>query len=253
MKQLPAHSPVRLILTASALATLCSAQPGRRLDTPANRSLVTVIHVKPEMLTEWLDLQKNIVVPALKKSGVKTRTVYASGIFGEAFEYTIVQPMNGFAGFDSADTQAEALGLVPDARLAEKLRKCIVSASSFLSTALPDISNPGEIKDPPIVGFLRLRVSPGKMEEYVNLYKTEVLPALKKADSKVFVASRRLGTDGYDLTFEQPLTKFADLDSPPPLIRAIGPEGAAKLTAKLNPLAEVVENTILVRQASLSF
>src|SRR5262249_36991142 len=35
----------------------------------------TIVHVKPEMLTEWLDLQKNAVVPALKKAGVKTRTV----------------------------------------------------------------------------------------------------------------------------------------------------------------------------------
>jgi hypothetical protein len=212
-----------------------------------------VIRVKPEMLTDWLELQKNLVVPALKKAGVKARTVYASGIFGEAFDYTIVQPMRGFAEFDSAEAQAEALGLLSDARLAEKLRRCISGASSFLNTVLPDVSNPGVISDPPIVGFLRLRVAPGKMEEYLNLYKSEVLPLLKKADSWVLVASRRLGTDGYDLTFETPMTKFADLDAPPALIRAIGPEGVAKLTAKLNPLATVIENTILIRQPDLSF
>src|SRR5689334_1697378 len=90
------------------VATLCTAQPGRRLETPSNRSLVTVVRVKPDMLTEWIDLQKYAVVPALKKSGVKTRRVYASGVFGEAFEYTIIQPMNSFREFDSPDVQAEA-------------------------------------------------------------------------------------------------------------------------------------------------
>ena len=71
----------RIGMSASVLASLCSGQPGRRLESPANRSLVTIIHVKPEMLTELLDLQKNGVAPALKKAGVKARTVYASGIF----------------------------------------------------------------------------------------------------------------------------------------------------------------------------
>jgi hypothetical protein len=215
--------------------------------------VVTIIRIKPETLNEWLDLQKNGVVPALKKDGVTTRTVYASGLFGNAFEYTIVQPMTKFADFDSAGAQAEALGLAADARLADKLRRCIVSAHSFLSTALPDLSNPGEIRNPPIVQFLRLRVAPGKMQEYETMFKAEALPALKKANAGVLVASRRLGTDGFDLTFETPMTKFADLDATPPLLRALGPEQAAKLTAGLGAFATVVENTILVRQADLSF
>jgi hypothetical protein len=165
----------------------------------------------------------------------------------------LIQPLNGFAEFDSADNQALALGLAPDAKAAERLRRCVAAASSFLSTALPDISNPGEVKNPPVVGFLRLRIAPGKMEEYVNLYKTEVLPLLKKADSRVFVASRRLGTDGYDLTFETPMAKFVDLDEPPALVRAVGPQTVAQAMAKLNPLATVAENTILIGQADLSF
>ncbi len=244
---------VASVTLATALAAPCLAQPGRRLETPAKRSLVTVVTIKPDMLDEWLDLQKNAVVPALKKAGVKTRTVYTGGIFSNAFEYTIIQPMSTFADFDSPAARAEALGGAPDPGLAEKLRKCVIGTSSFLSTALPDLSNPGEDKNPPIVGFLRLRIASGKMEEYTNLFRAEVLPALKQANSHVVVASRRLGTAGYDLTFETPLAKFADLDSPPPLVRALGPEGVARLTARLNELATVAENTILIRQADLSF
>ncbi|MBV9742782.1 MAG: hypothetical protein JO099_03390 [Acidobacteriia bacterium] len=246
-----AARPVTVIAAIPGL--LCLAQPGRRLESPADRSLVTIVHVRPEMSGEWMELQKSAVVPTLKKAGMKTRTVYSSGIFGEAFTYMLILPMTGFTEFDSAEKQAQALGLVADPKLAERLRRCVVSTSSFLSTALPDISNAGETRSAPIIGFLRLRIAPGKMEEYVSLYKTEVLPLLIKADSKVFVASRRLGTDGYDLTFETPMMRFSDLDAPPPLVRAFGPETIAKTLAKLNPLATVMENGILIRQAELSF
>ena len=247
-------SAVVLAGLAAGLSTVCAAQPGRRLESPPSRSLVTIIRVKPEMINEWLDLQKNSVVPELKKAAVKTRTVYSSGIFGSAFEYFIIQPMMKFAEFDAPEAQAAALGSVADARMAERLRKCVVSTSSFLRTALPALSdNFTETKNPSMVGFLRLRVAPGKMEEYETLFKSEVLPALKKVNSGIMAASRRLGTDGYDLTFETPMTKFADLDAPPPLVLAAGPEGAARLAAKFNGIATVVENTVLIRQADLSF
>jgi hypothetical protein len=252
----PIQRPRAALLLAAMAAVpglVCFAQPGRRLELPGERSIVTIVQVRPERNGEWLELQRRFVVPALKKGGAKTRTVYTSGIFGEAFRYMLILPMSGFTDFDSNEKQAEVLGLVADPKLAEKLRRCIVSTSSFLSTALPEISNPPDTKDPALVGFLRLRITPGKMDEYVTLYRTEVLPLMKKADSKVLAASRRLGTDGYDLTFETPLTKFSDLDAPPALVRAFGAETVAKTLAKLNGLATVMENTILLRQADISF
>lgn len=242
-----------ILLLAVSSVTPVFAQPGRRLESPTNRSLVVVVEVKPEMVGEWLDLQKKAVVPALKKAGVPSRTVYSSRAFGTAFEYRIIQPLTRFADLDSPESQAVALGAAGDEKLAVLLRKCLSGASSFLVTSLPDLSNPSENKTPAVVQFLRLRIVPGRMEEYQDLYKSEVVPALKKADAYVNVASRRLGTDGLDLTFETPLNKFADLDAPPALIRSLGPEGAAKLTAKLNSLATVVENTIWVRENDLSF
>jgi hypothetical protein len=71
---------------------------------------VTITHVKPDMLTEWIDLQKNEVVPALKKAGVKTRTVYVSGLFGPAGEYATIQPFEKYAEFDGDNPLIKALG-----------------------------------------------------------------------------------------------------------------------------------------------
>ena len=60
-----------VVLLAATLSTPSLAQP--------SMSRVTITHVRPDMLTEWVDLQKNEVDPALKKAGEKTRTVYVSG------------------------------------------------------------------------------------------------------------------------------------------------------------------------------
>src|SRR6516225_51436 len=68
-------------------------------------SRVTVTEVKPDMLDEWLDLQKNELIPALKKGGVKTRTVYSSGLFGTAGEYVSIVPVEKFASFDEPNPQ----------------------------------------------------------------------------------------------------------------------------------------------------
>lgn len=241
------------LLLALCSRTPASAQPGRRLESPPNRSLVAIVQVRPEMLGEWLDLQKKAALPALKKAGVTWRAVYSSRVFGTAFEYRIVQPLSRFADFDSAESQAAGFGAAGDDKLVAQFRKCLAGASSFLTTALPELSNPSDNKAPFVVQYLRLRIEPGRMDEYQNLYKSEVVPALKKAGAYVNVSSPRLGTDGLDLTFETPLSKFADLDSPPGLLRSLGPEGAARLTAKLNGLATVLENTIWVRENDLSY
>src|SRR5258707_308005 len=82
-----------LALAASS-SSLCLAQ------TSPNRSRVTITHLKPDMVNEWVDLQKNEVVPALKKAGVKTRTAFATSIFGTSGEYLITQPFDSTADFD---------------------------------------------------------------------------------------------------------------------------------------------------------
>jgi len=51
----------------------------------ANRQQVTLVRLKPDMVTEWLALQKNEVMPAQKKGGVTTRTTLQT-VLGNAFE-----------------------------------------------------------------------------------------------------------------------------------------------------------------------
>lgn len=62
---------LQLVLCAGALAIAASLPAPVQAQTPPATSRATITHVKPDMLNEWLDLQRNEVVPALKKGGAK--------------------------------------------------------------------------------------------------------------------------------------------------------------------------------------
>jgi hypothetical protein len=234
------------IVLAAALSNPCLAQ--------SSMSRVTITHVRPDMLTEWVDLQKNEVVPALKKAGIKSRIVYSSGLFGNSYEYVVLTPIENFAQFDGESPITKALGAVPAARLGEKLRKCTVSSQSFLSTRLDDLSNPPDPSQPPkILVSTRVRIAPGKMPEFQSLIKTDVLPVYKKAKAGYTVSQRGLGANSNDVVLSTIYNKYADLDGGPVLVKALGPEGAAKLLAKFTGVATLVEQIVRSRVEDLSF
>ena len=183
------HFCVGRLLLACGISTLCLAQS----QTP-QRSRVQMVRIKPDMLNEFIDLEKNEVVPALKKGGTKSRTVYQTAIFGNGFEFAIVTPFERFAEFDGDEAQFKALGATASARLGEKLRKCILDADSFLITRADDLSNLMVAATPPqMIVTARYRVAPGRMQEFETLIKADVLPGFRKAKMVLTVNHRGMG------------------------------------------------------------
>ena len=240
---------VGAVVVALTLPALSLAQS---MPAPATMSRVTITQVRPDMLNEWLELQKNEVVPGLKKAGVRTRTVYSSGLFGTAGEYVIITPMEKYAEFDGTNPLIRALGAPASARLAEKLRKCTVSSHSYAITRLADLSN-ATAEPPQGLVSTRLRITPGKFAEFENLVKAELLPAWKKTGVTLTVSRRGFGANPNDVTVSSGFTKYADLDLGNPLARQLGPEGAARVLAKFAAVSTLIEQVIRSRVADLSF
>jgi hypothetical protein len=206
------------------------------------------------MLTEWMDLQKNEVIPALKKAGIKTQTVYASALFGNAYEFVTIVPFEKYADFDNPSPLVRVLDQAGAARLNDKLRKCIVSANSFSSTRFPELSNTVEGSDPPAVAvFVRYRIAPGKMADYESLVKSELLPIYKKAKVNFTVAQRGVGANTGDVVTTIGFAKYADLDGGTVLVKQLGQEGAAKVNAKFNGIRTMIEVVVRRRVPDLSF
>jgi hypothetical protein len=230
-------------LALSALPNLCVAQ---------TRARVTITHLKPDMATDWVDLQKNEVVPALKKAGVKTRTVYQTAFFGNSFEYVQVQPFDSTAEFDGQNPLVKALDATAAARLTTKLNKCIEAQNSYQITRFNELDN---ALDPPapIIVTVRYRIAAGKMQEYRDLMKSEILPVYKKSKNMLQVAQRGPGGNPTDVTVVTGYQKFADMNGGPFLAQQLGQAGADKVNAKFAAIRTTIEVVTRRRVPDLSF
>ena len=219
---------------------------------PAARSQVVLVHVKSDMLNEWMDLQKNELVPVQKKAGLATRTTYQT-VFGNTNEFLIVTPLGKFAEFDGPGYLEHALGAAGAARLAAKLQKCTESRQVFISNALPELSSAPAGQLPALGVFTRVRVATGRLEDYEALVKSEILPIYKKAEVGMTVSRRGLGANANDVVQISWLNKMADIDLGSPITRALGPAGGAKLLAKTAGMATLVEQVVRRRVPDLSY
>jgi hypothetical protein len=234
---------------ALCFAGVVLAQSGPPL---AAHSQVVMVHIKSDMLNEWMDLQKNELIPAQKKAGLATRTTYQT-VFGNTNEFLTVTPLNKYAEFDGQSQLEHALGAVGAARLAAKLQKCLESRQVFISNSLPELSSAPAGQLPALGVFTRVRVATGRLEDYEALVKSEILPIYKKADVGLTVSRRGLGANANDVIQISWLSKMADIDLGSPITRALGPAGAAKLLAKTAGMATLVEQVVRRRVADLSY
>ena len=239
----------RAAAVALCFAGVILAQSG---PPPAARSQVVLVHIKSDMLNEWMDLQKNELVPVQKKAGVATRTTYQT-VFGNTNEFLIVTPLGKYAEFDGPSQLEHVLGAGGAARLAAKLQKCLESRQVFISNSMPELSSGPAGQLPALGVFTRVRVATGKLEDYEAFVKSEILPIYKKADVGLTVTRRGLGADSSDIVQVSWLTKMADIDGGSPITRALGPAGAAKLLAKTAGMATLVEQVVRRRVPDLSY
>ncbi len=234
-----------ILALATGLPTLCPAQ------TAPTTYRVVVDHVKPDVINEWLDLEKNEFVPALKKGGVHTQSVYAA-VFGNTGEYVVIRPFEKYAEFDGPSPLVKALTQAGSDRLVTKARKYLVSQNVYTQTRLVDISN--VLTTPPeVIVSARYRIAPGKMNDFIALVKSDVLPVYKKAKVQLVVNRRGPGANAADVTMSTGYQKYAQMDGGPFLTQQLGADGAAKVNAKFAPFRTLVEVVVRHRVDDLSW
>jgi hypothetical protein len=238
-------SSAGILVLATGLSTHCLAQ------TTSTTYRVVVDHVKPDMINEWLDLEKGEFVPALKKGGVRTQSVYAA-VFGNTGEYVVIRPFDKYAEFDGPSPLVKALTQAGSDRLVTKARKYLVSQNVYTQTRLVDISN---VITPPaeVIVSARYRIAAGKMPDFIALMKSDVLPLYKKAKVQLIVNQRGPGSNVADVTVSTGYQKYAQMDGGPFLTQQLGADGAAKLNAKFASFRTVVEVVVRHRVDDLSW
>ena len=216
---------------------------------------VSVVRVKPDMTNEWIELNKNTIIPALKKAGVKERGCFTTAQFGESFEYVFITPIETLAQFDGESPLRRALGEAGYQAYLEKARRMVTSVHTFADQGRMDLSYEGKMTGPPNLAVVAaVTVAPGRTEEFENLIRTMVLPAVKKAEAKGYFVSQTLfGGDISAYTTVTFYDSFADMAKGSPLIKGMGTAGYASFLRKTAGLVVKAERSVYRFNAELSF
>src|SRR5919199_511399 len=127
--------------TGAAKAQTAAQQPAAKPQPAPKREMfqITVLKVKPDMLDQWLEFQKNETIPMLKKAGVKSRDAWQTATFGEGFMYAFVTPIENFSQYDGDTPPVRALGADGPRAYGEKNRRFIESARTYAEQSRPDL------------------------------------------------------------------------------------------------------------------
>jgi hypothetical protein len=242
----------RMIAQQSSASKSAPAAPAKQSAAAAPVDLskmplinVTVVQIKPELVTEWQDFQKTEAIPALQKGGVKQRTVVATAI-GPAFEYVFLTPVANFAARDGDNPIVKALGQEGARAYAQKNRRFIASQRTFAVRARTDLSyQPDPNASLPVAVVSDYTIAPGRGADFESYIKNDMTPAHKQLKTGGFMVYQGLfGGAANTFVVATMLPNFAELDKGPAVTRAYGAARAAAMQQKLGGFVTHVERTV---------
>jgi hypothetical protein len=216
---------------------------------------VTSVRLKPEMVEEWQAIQKNEIVPAYKKAEIPGLSVWATSMFGNSFEYTLVAPIKEFEQFDGEGPLVKAMKPEDRVRVLDRLNKCTVSMHSeaFLSAA--DISIvKKDAGAPNIIMVNRIQLQPKNINAYLSYLKEEMKPVMAKADVDRWLVYRDIfGAEHTQIVTVRSMKNWAEIDAGPIAKRLLSAPDYAKVTEKGNALTESTSITMARYVKDLSY
>lgn len=248
----PTSAPVIALLSVGLAGAFVGAQEpaGVQAAAPTPTWLrVDTVRVKPELWSEYRDIERDEVIPALRKAGVPYRTAWTTAEFGTAYQLILVRPVSDFSAYDTGDSFSRSLAPREAERLRERLRRCVLSRQTAAVLQRSDLSVLEASR--PFAVVSTISVAFGRDGEY-EAFLRETLPALRKAGIVFGVYQRIYGPTAWLLV--QNLDGLNQLGQPTRgLFRAYGQEGADRLITRLSGVVTSVDREVLRFDPELSF
>jgi antibiotic biosynthesis monooxygenase (ABM) superfamily enzyme len=209
--------------------------------------------VKADRIAEYEDLSKQLVA-MMQKAGADRWSVVFRTAVGNPREYWVVSPLAKYADRDQPPAWFSKVPQGQGQALFNRLQACVETSHTTIDRARDDLSivTPGN----PIAPFarvIRTRVRAGKAVDYANLVKSELLPAYKTAGVKsTRVRQVQFGGSRNEFVSSTGFEKWAELDEPSPLVKALGQDGANKYLEKVSQLVAGSDYLILRYRLELS-
>jgi hypothetical protein len=244
-------------LAASMGAPGVNAQGTPTTQAPV-RHRVQITQVKPDMVQRWQELIRTEAIPAQKKAGIPWRHTFASGgPFGQGSTFVTVQPVTNYAQFDQPNAIQRALGPESAAKYNARIQPTIVATHARIDTYQANDSIESRAATaPPLIIVQTWQTLPGKLQEFLELWRSEYLPRYRKAGVRdVWVHTASFGAPLGQVTIVRPIGKYAELDQTPGLLQRGGltPDAAAKVNARRATLATGSNQTVLRYVPELSY
>jgi hypothetical protein len=228
---------------AAALVTFASAQ---------NIRSITFVSVKPDRIGDFQAELKEVHALMKKDNSTRYSSVWMS-LTGPR-EYAIVSYYSKWSELDAdADpsTKEDAADL---GRLQTRMIDCAASWRRTIEEIQPDLSLPMSAEMPKMVRVLTTLVRPEKYKEYLDVVKTDVLPAAQKGGLKTYIfAEARYGAPNTQVSSVIAMDKWAELDEPFGVEKGLGKEGYQALLGKVRPLIVQAEVNEYRFQPDLSY
>lgn len=235
----PAALLLAALLPAGALA--------QEAEEVAPWTEMALVGVDPGQVDEFLAAQRELA-SLEQKAGIPWRSVSRTAVFGDTYRFVIMTPLAQFARLDRPGRPDPARVSVEN-----RIQRTVTSRQTFALRTTPDIDNPlPDGRDPALMLVQLVSVVPGRERDYIRVMAEEVLPHFKEANMHHSSGALTLGGDsGYVHFFH--LGNFAALDQGSPMARALGPEGALEVTAKLAGVLARTEQWVVRHVPDLSF
>jgi hypothetical protein len=231
--------------------------PAAAATPPATPTFIrlAVVEIRPDMVADYVAMQKSETMPALQKAGVPYRHAWRTGQFGTGFTVAYLSPIKSFAMLDEPNPVVRALGEEGARQHGAKMAKFIMSSRTYALRERPDLGLRTEGTPMAKLGVLAsVEVVAGRMTEWETILKNEWTPALKKAGVANYHVSQVVfgGSAGQYFTFT-PIENYAQLDKGHPITQSIGEAGMNRIMMKMGPSTRSVERTIIRFDEELSF
>jgi hypothetical protein len=216
---------------------------------------LTIVEIRPDMVADYVALQKSDTIPALQKAGVPFRDAWRTGVFGSSFTVAYIAPIKSFASLDEPNPLLKSMGEEGFRAYQVKMAKLITTTRTYAMRDRPELGLKTEGAPMAKLGVLAsVEVTPGRAMEWETILKNEWTPALKKAGVANYAVHQVVfgGSAGQYYTFT-PIENFAQLDKGHPITQSIGEAGLNKLLAKMGPSTRSVERFIIRHDEELSF
>ena len=233
--------------TLFAILVALTAPAGAQEEAPPPWVQMNVIHVDPQMVDEFMAVQREFSARA-KKAKVPWRSVSRTHVFGDSYRFIVTTPVQNLASFDrtrDADPETESL--------INRLRRCVTSRTSYAVRVLHDVGNPLPAGEEPNLMVMNIsKVAPGHEQDYMNVMMEDFLPHFNAAEVHHATGAMTFGGEsGFVHVFY--FENFAELDKGSPVMRELGAQGAQKVSAKFGGIVSSSETWIMRRVHELSY